>query len=107
MAHNNESRYLPGDPKEHHITSYKFNIGIWVGLIVLTLLTVLVSVMGINLVAFSVITAMVIASTKALVVANYFMHLKYDNPLIKILFGITMFLFLTFMLFTAIDYITR
>lgn len=107
MDHNSESRHLPGDPKDHHIVSYKFNIGIWVGLVMLTIMTVLVSVMGISLVAFSVITAMVIATTKALVVANYFMHLKYDNPLLKILFGITMFLFLTFMLFTAIDYITR
>lgn len=107
MANNNDSRHLPGDPKEHHIVSFKFNIGIWVGLILLTIMTVLVSVMGINLVAFSVVTALLIATAKALVVANYFMHLKYDNKLLKILFGITMLLFSVFILFTAIDYITR
>jgi cytochrome c oxidase subunit 4 len=70
-------------------------------------MTVLVSVMGINLVAFSVLTALIIASTKAIVVANYFMHLKYDNILLKILFGITMLLFAVFIFLTAIDYITR
>jgi hypothetical protein len=61
MAQNNESRHLPGDPKEHHVVSFRFNIGIWVGLIVLTVMTVLISIMGINLVAFSVVTALFIA----------------------------------------------
>lgn len=107
MANQNESRHLPGDPKEHHVVSYKFNIGIWVGLIILTVMTVLVSVMGINLVAFSVFTAMVIATAKAVVVANYFMHLKWDNKLLKLLFGVTMLLFIVFISLTIIDYLTR
>ena len=107
MSENNETRHLPGDPKEHQIVSYKFNIGIWIGLIILTVMTVLVSVMGINLIAFSVVTALIIASTKAIVVANYFMHLKYDNVVIKILFGITMLLFMVFIFLTVIDYTTR
>jgi cytochrome c oxidase subunit 4 len=107
MAQNNESRHLPGDPKEHHVVSFRFNIGIWVGLIVLTVMTVLISVMGVNMVAFSVVTALFIAVAKALVVANYFMHLKYDNPVLKIFFGITMVIFLVFIILTAIDYITR
>jgi cytochrome c oxidase subunit 4 len=107
MAHDNKSRHLPGDPKEHHVVSFKFNIGIWVGLLLLTVMTVLVSVMGINLVAFSVVTALIIATAKAIVVANYFMHLKYDNPVLKILFGITMVIFLVFIVLTAVDYITR
>jgi cytochrome c oxidase subunit 4 len=107
MADKNTSRHLPGDPKEHHIIPYKFHIGIWVGLIILTVMTVLVSVMGISLVAFSVITALIIASAKAVVVANYFMHLKYENKLITWLMGVTMFLFVVFIAFTAFDYITR
>ncbi len=107
MSENQKSRHLPGDPKEHLIVSYKFNIGIWVGLILLTIMTVLVSVMGINLVAFSVATALIIASTKAIVVVNYFMHLKYDNVVLKILLGVTMLLFVVFIFLTVIDYITR
>jgi len=107
MSENNESRHLPGDPTEHHIVSYKFNIGIWLGLIILTIMTVLVSVMGINLVAFSVVTALIIASTKAIVVAYYFMHLKYDSKILRILLIITMLLFIVFVLLTAIDYLTR
>ena len=107
MSQNKESRHLPGDPTEHHIVSYKFNIGIWVGLLILTIMTVLVSVMGINLVAFSVVTALLIATTKAVVVAYYFMHLKYDSKILRILLIITMLLFIVFIFLTAIDYITR
>lgn len=107
MENNNESRHLAGDPEEHHIVSFRFNIGIWFGLILLTIMTVLVSVMGVSLVAFSVVTALLIASAKAIVVANYFMHLKYDNKILKLLFGVTMLLFIVFISLTAIDYITR
>lgn len=107
MSDNSKSRHLPGDPEEHHIVPYKFHIGIWVGLIILTVMTVLVSVMGIRLVAFSVITALIIATAKAIVVANYFMHMKYENKLIAWLMGVTMFLFVVFIAFTAFDYITR
>ncbi len=107
MADHNKSRHLPGDPTEHHIVSYKFLSGIWLGLIILTIMTVLISVMGTNLVAFSVVTALVIASAKVVVVANYFMHLKYDNKVLTIFMGITIFLFVVFIVLTAIDYLTR
>jgi cytochrome c oxidase subunit IV len=107
MEDHNKSRHLPGDPTEHHIVSYKFLAGIWLGLIILTIMTVLISVMGTNLVAFSVVTALVIASTKVIVVANYFMHLKYDNKVLTLLMGLTLFLFVVFIVLTAIDYLTR
>lgn len=105
--HSKQSRQLPGDPKEHHVVSYKYHFGIYAGLILLTAITVLVSVMGINLVAFSVITALVIASTKALVVVNYFMHLKNDSKMLQIFVAIVMILFAVFLALTAIDYLTR
>jgi cytochrome c oxidase subunit 4 len=107
MADQSKSRHLPGDPKKHHIVSYRFHTGIWIGLLVLTVMTVLVSVMGLSLVAFSVVTALVIAMAKATVVVNYFMHLKYDNKVLTWLVGVTMLLFVIFIVLTAIDYITR
>jgi len=103
----NKSRHLPGDPTEQHVVSYKFLSGIWLGLIILTIMTVLISVLGTNLVAFSVVTALVIASAKVTVVANYFMHLKYENKLLAILISITLFLFIVFIVFTIFDYLTR
>jgi cytochrome c oxidase subunit 4 len=107
MEDHNKSRHLPGDPTEHHVVSYKFLFGIWLGLIILTVMTVLISVMGTNLVAFSVVTALLIASAKVTVVVNYFMHLKYDNRLLTLLMGVTIFLFIVFIVFTAVDYLTR
>ncbi|MBN1339807.1 MAG: cytochrome C oxidase subunit IV family protein [Bacteroidales bacterium] len=107
MAEQKNSRMLPGDPDKHYILPYRFHFGIWFGLIILTAMTVAVSVTGINLVAFSVITALIIASAKAFVVVNYFMHLKYDNLFLRILVGIVMLLFAVFIALTAIDYLTR
>jgi cytochrome c oxidase subunit 4 len=107
MADHSKSRHLPGDPKKHHIVSYRFHTGIWIGLLILTIMTVLISVMGLSLVAFSVVTALVIAMAKATVVVNYFMHLKYDNKVLTWLVGVTLLLFVIFIVLTAIDYITR
>jgi cytochrome c oxidase subunit 4 len=107
MEGKEKSRYLPGDPKHHHVVSYRFHTGIWVGLLILTVMTVLISVMGINLVAFSVVTALLIATAKAAVVVNYFMHIKYDNKVLAILIGVTMLLFAVFIILTAIDYLLR
>jgi cytochrome c oxidase subunit IV len=107
MSEENKSRFLPGDPTEHHVVSYKFLSGIWLGLIILTIMTVLISVLGTNLVAFSVVTALVIASAKVTVVANYFMHVKYENKVITILIGVTLFLFIVFISITIFDYLTR
>lgn len=107
MEQNEKSRILEGDPKEQHIVSYREHFGTWLALIILTAMTILVSVTGISLVAFSVITALAIASTKATAVALYFMHLNYDNKIYKIMLGTAMLLFLSFLLLTAIDYIYR
>ncbi len=102
-----KSRILDGDSKELHIVSYRDHFGTWLALIILTAMTILVSVTGISLIAFSVTTALAIAATKATAVALYFMHLKYDNLIYKIMLGVAMLLFMSFLLLTAIDYITR
>ncbi|MBN3034777.1 MAG: cytochrome C oxidase subunit IV family protein [Bacteroidales bacterium] len=107
MAEKDKPRILPGDKTGPHIVSYRFHFGIWLGLIILTAMTVLVSVMGISLIAFSVITALFIASAKAWVVASYFMHLKWDHITYRIMGGIVMLLFLVFIILTGIDYLTR
>lgn len=92
---------------EPHIVSYKENFGTWLALILLTILTVSVSVFGANLVSLGVFTAMVIASVKALLVAYYFMHLKYDKKVFKRMLFVVMGLFSVFMILLAIDYLTR
>ncbi len=95
------------DKETHHIISYKENFGTWIGLMLLTVLTVAVSVVNASLVTLTVITALVIATTKAVLVAYYYMHLKFDHKLYRIMLLIITLLFSSFMLLTVFDYISR
>ncbi len=54
---------------------------IWLGLLVLTGLTVAVA--GIQLQYLAVIVALSIATLKSILVITYFMHLKYEGRLFK------------------------
>jgi cytochrome c oxidase subunit 4 len=93
--------------EEEHIVSYKDNLSTWIALIILTLLTVSVSVFSASLVTLTVLTAMIIATTKALVVAYYFMHLKYDRKMYRWMVLLTMVIFAVMIILTAIDYLFR
>jgi len=90
-----------------HISSYRDLIGIWIGLMILTFMTVAVSVYGGRLATMAVTTALFIATGKSLVVANHFMHMKFDKPLFRTLGLIVVILFVSLILFTVIDYATR
>ena len=68
---------------EIHIVAPRTFISVWLALLGLTAVTVAVARM--NLGAASVLTAVVIASVKAGLVLWYFMHLKYEKRLLKLL----------------------
>ena len=59
---------------------YKTYVWVWLGLIILTGITV--SVAGMDLGGLSVFFALIIAGTKSALVLNYFMHLRYEEGLI-------------------------
>jgi cytochrome c oxidase subunit 4 len=102
-ANNNHNN----DDHGTHIVSYKEHFGTLVGLIVLTIMTVTVSVFGANLYTLSVLTALTIATAKAMVVLLYFMHLKYDPKIYKGMLVVVMVLFVVFIVLTLIDYVGR
>jgi cytochrome c oxidase subunit 4 len=77
------------------------------GLVLLTIMTVTVSVYGADLYSLTVLTALTIASTKAILVAFYFMHLKYDLKMFRIMLGVVLLLFLVFIVLTLVDYMVR
>lgn len=103
MSKNKESHHAD----EQHITSYRDHFSTWVALILLTFMTVFISVFGANLHTLTVGTALFIASVKALVVAYYFMHLKYDPKIYRIMILVVMALFTFFLIMLVIDYLTR
>lgn len=92
---------------KHHIISFNEHLGTWMGLLLLTILTVVVSVVNANLAMLTVVTALVIATTKAILVAYHFMHLKFEHKLYRIMLLIVMGLFTSFMVLTILDYLSR
>lgn len=92
---------------QDHILSYKMHFSTWIGLLVLTIMTVTVSVFGADIYTLSVLTALVIASVKAIVVGMYFMHLKWEPRVYQIMIGIVLVLFLVFVILTLLDYMAR
>jgi caa(3)-type oxidase subunit IV len=96
MAHHEE---------EHHVLPLTHYFGVYAGLLVLTVVTVLVSLADLGPLALPV--AMFVAVIKAGCVAAIFMHLAYDNKFLLMIFiGSLLFLFL-FFVFTMFDLGTR
>lgn len=69
--------------QDNHIVSTKTFVLVWIALLILTAITVTVAKLDLG--AFSTFTAIVIASVKAGVVLWFFMHLKYEKRLLKLL----------------------
>ena len=67
--------------QDHGPLSYRFLTLIWAGLMCLTVLTI--SIAKIDLGYMNVIVALAVASAKASLVIFFFMHLKYENWVIK------------------------
>ncbi len=64
-----------------HTTTY---VAVWLSLLALTAITITAA--GMHLGTFSTLTALLIASIKAGLVLWFFMHLKYERKLFKIMF---------------------
>ena len=90
-----------------HISSYKEHFGTWAALILLTLMTVFISTFGADLRTLSVATALLISTVKALIVALYFMHLKYEPKIYRAWIIVVMALLVFFIVMVILDYITR
>jgi cytochrome c oxidase subunit 4 len=90
----------------HHVLPMKIYYGVFAALMVLTVITVGVSYIGLPE-PFSILAAMAVAIVKAALVAGFFMHLRYDDRFLSVVFfGSVVFLALMFM-FTIIDLDTR
>src|SRR5215813_5246286 len=88
-----------------HIDSAATYILVFVGLIVLTLLTTAVAFVDLGV--FSVVAALGIATCKMLLVALFFMHVRHSSPLTKlVLVGALLWLGIL-LAFTLADFHTR
>lgn len=88
------------------IVGRKTYVLIWAALICLTVTTAVVS--GIELGQWNAPVAMAIAATKALLVALFFMHLRYERSKIVWVWALAgIFWLLILFILTMSDYITR
>lgn len=78
---------------------------VWMGLIVLTTLTVWTSMYDFGI--LNIVVAMAIASTKAALVALFFMHLKYDHKSNGVVFASALIFLFVFAGLTASDMLAR
>jgi cytochrome c oxidase subunit 4 len=88
-----------GEEKFHRM-KYRTYVWAWVGLLILTGMTV--SMAGMNLGRLSILIVLAIAAFKSGLVLSYFMHLKYETGLLFklmipiVLAVLTIFIGLTF-----------
>lgn len=88
-----------------HKSGYGTYVLIWLGLVVLTTLTVAVA--GLNLYSLTVVIALAIATTKSLLVASYFMHVRTDSMVFKIFIVVCIVIYFTMISLTFFDLIYR
>ena len=90
---------------EHHIVSPLQYCYVFGALILGTIITVIAA--DINLGVFNPIVALGIASTKAVIVILFFMHVKYQSHLIKVTVAAGFFTFLVLVTMSLVDYMSR
>lgn len=88
-----------------HITSYRTYGWVLISLLFLTFITVTVT--WIDLSALTVLVAMLIASVKAYIVLAYFMHLKFESSLFRVLVIVVLSIYALVIGLTFFDYLAR
>ena len=90
---------------EKHISSYSSLAVVLTILLVLTTISVLAT--GFHLGPFTVVLALVIASTKVFIVITQFMHLKFENLFLRLAVTGVFVLFALVVIITFVDYYFR
>jgi len=88
-----------------HIIPVRTNLVIFACLMALLVATVGVAYLDLG--DFNLIVAMSIAATKALLIALYFMHLRYSPRIVWVYSGAALLWLGLLLAFTGADYITR
>lgn len=89
----------------HHIVTPAQYAMVYVTLLVFTALTVVFAFIDMSWA--NPVVALFIACLKASVVVLFFMHAKYQSRLIKMTIGSGLFLFMSLIIMTLTDYISR
>jgi len=88
-----------------HIVPYKVYFYILTALITFTMMSI--GITHLNLGPYSVLGAMIFAILKSFLVLTFFMHLKFDQPFLRIMVSGVFLLFIAIVLLTFLDYFYR
>jgi cytochrome c oxidase subunit IV len=109
MLQENRSKHLSsahsshvGSHDEPHVMPLKLYLGVFGALLVLTVVTVGVSLLGLPPL-LSILVAMGVASIKAALVAGYFMHLKFEDKFYSFILVASLFFIALFFGITLVD----
>ena len=90
---------------ENHVSSDSLN---WTVLVILLLLTTIsIQAIKIHLGAYTLALELLLASIKLTIVLTYFMHLKFESLLLRLMVGCVFLLFAVVIGITFIDYYFR
>ncbi len=90
---------------ETHITDYR--VYLWVLLALLIFTTITITVTWIDLSAFTVMVALIIASIKSFIVLRYFMHLKFESRMFTVFVVMVLSIYVLVIGLTFFDYLMR
>ena len=93
------------DHPTHAAPSFKLYVTVWLTLVALTCITVGVSYLDMRSAAIT--AAVMIASVKAVLVMLYFMHIRYDKPIIAYMVVVAAVIYAVFFVLTMSDYLYR
>jgi cytochrome c oxidase subunit 4 len=93
------------ETEKHHIVPYRVYVYILIALVVMTFMSI--GITKINLGSYSVLGAMIFATVKSVLVLTWFMHLKFDQPLLRFMVGFVVLLFFAVIFITFLDYYFR
>lgn len=86
-----------------HIVDYKFNILVWIDLLIFTLITIEIAQFDFQ--ALTVVIALLVASIKTYLVGTYFMHLKFENRFMQAMVIGVAVIFIAVLIFLFTDYL--
>lgn len=93
------------EKEKHHIVPYKIHFFILLALVILTFMSI--GITQINVGEYSVLGALIFSTIKSVLVLTWFMHLKFDQPLLRIMVGFVALLFAAITFITFLDYYFR
>lgn len=92
---------------DHHITPFNVYMKVAIGLFVLTFLTVGFHALRNYLGSMAPLVAFTIAAVKAYLVMAYFMHLKYESLMNRLIFATGFFFLALLYIISILDILTR